>query len=210
MPTSPTRKLFDATVIVLDVEATGNDPRADRLIELAMRRVRGNTTTGLIEHLLSPGSPLPRHIQSLTGIDNRMLLGRPTFADIADEVALSLSHVVVLGHRVRFDLQIVAEELIRTGRAGSRSICFPDILVLDTIKLASRILGGRRLGLRQLAQQLDVAVSPGDRPHRAAADTQTTLAIFHKLIRHHGSSDPTLGDLVTLQGGPLRWDTNRT
>ncbi len=94
--------------VYLDLETTGLDHRADRVIELGMVRfaydLEHDTVLGILDEyagLEDPGRPLPPEITRLTGIDDAMLAGRR----IDDERVRALLEgaSVVIAHNARFD-----------------------------------------------------------------------------------------------------------
>ncbi len=93
--------------LVLDVETTGLDPRADEIIELAMLpfhyTATGRITTVLppFSRLRQPASPIPEAIARLTGITDAMVEG---CSIDPDEVASFVAQAqLVVAHNARFD-----------------------------------------------------------------------------------------------------------
>ncbi len=93
--------------LVLDVETTGLDPRADEIIELAMLPFL-YTETGRITAVLPPFSrlrqptrPIPETITRLTGITDAMVAGHSIDPD--DVAAFVAPADLVIAHNAKFD-----------------------------------------------------------------------------------------------------------
>ncbi len=94
--------------VYLDLETTGLDHRADRVIELGLVRfaydLDNGTVLGMLDDysaLEDPGRPLPPEITRLTGIDDAMLAGQRI--DDGRVQALLEGASVVIAHNARFD-----------------------------------------------------------------------------------------------------------
>lgn len=78
-PVQPTLEeslpLSEVTFCVVDLETTGGSPADARITELAAVKVRGGERFGAFDTLVNPGSPIPRFITHLTGIDDLAVAG---------------------------------------------------------------------------------------------------------------------------------------
>ena len=170
----------DKTFLVLDLETTGLDPKADKIIEIGAVLHTKNGKQAEYSQLVNPGIPIPRFITELTGITREMVQSDKALPvqDALEEFRAFLSKELnqsshpanikdlpVTGHNVGFDLSFLREE-------GA----LKDNPAIDTYDLASVILPGEgRYNLRALGQVLGV---PKRATHRALDDTLVTLAIF--------------------------------
>jgi DNA polymerase-3 subunit epsilon len=100
---------------VLDVETTGLRPgRYDRIVEIGIVRLDADlretdSWTTLVDPERDIGS------RAIHGISALQVQGAPKFTDIAGDVLLRLSNMVVVGHNVDFDLAFLRSEFNRCG-----------------------------------------------------------------------------------------------
>ena len=114
----------DAPVAFVDVETTGGYPGLHRIIDVAVIGATGGAVDFEWQSLVNPGVRVPAGITALTGIDNDMLEGAPTFAQIAAELRARLEGRVFVAHNVRFDYGFIRREFARLERAWrSPSLC---------------------------------------------------------------------------------------
>ncbi|MBI3160020.1 MAG: DEAD/DEAH box helicase family protein [Chloroflexi bacterium] len=157
-----------SSIVVLDIETTGLDPRRDAIIEIGAvrfnsRRVEDEWTT-----LVNPGRELPAFITRLTGITTGMLQGAPRLATVMPELQEFVADLPILGHNVNFDVSFFRAQGF-----------FEYNDLLDTYDLASVLLpGAGRYNLGALAQHLGI---PMPTAHRAMEDSRITMQVFNRL-----------------------------
>ena len=101
---------------VLDLETTGLDPHADRIVELAVARIGPGDAESRYRRLVDPGRPIPPAATKVHGIADADVLGRPRFAAIAPKLLRLLEGCDLAGFNIRrFDLPFLAAELARCG-----------------------------------------------------------------------------------------------
>lgn len=168
-----------AEFVVVDVETSGFDPAAARVLSVAALVVAADgdatlTTTGALHTLLNPGvDPGPTNIHGLTPA---MLAGQPRYADIAADLAALLRGRILVAHNAGFDYAFLAAEARRAGTELSVTA------VLCTLELASQLhLGLDSLSLAALAGHWNI---PQARPHDALDDARVlTHVLRHTLTR---------------------------
>ncbi len=109
---------LDRPLAILDIEATGISPRADRIVELAILRIDPNGTEQLRTWLVNPTIPIPVETTAIHGITDDVVKNCPPFAQIAGEVKAFLGDSDLGGFNIgRFDIPMLCEEFLRAGVA---------------------------------------------------------------------------------------------
>jgi len=107
----------------IDLETTGANPQHDRITEIGIVEVEGDQVSRW-STLVNPQRPIPAFIQQLTGINNAMVAGAPSFAELAEELAQRLQGRLFIAHNARFDYGFVKHEFLRLGqRFRSDVVC---------------------------------------------------------------------------------------
>jgi DNA polymerase-3 subunit epsilon len=100
---------------IIDVETTGLSARYNRIIEVAVLKVRDGQLVETYATLVDPGMAIPPFIERLTGITNRELRGAPAFKAIRHDLWRLLQGSLFVAHNARFDYGFVREEFFREG-----------------------------------------------------------------------------------------------
>ena len=91
-------------LIVLDTETTGLSPAEGRIVEIAaVEMLNGKLTGREFHHLLNPEHPISEEITEITGINDAMVAGKPTFADIAQAFIDFVGNDKLVVHNAKFD-----------------------------------------------------------------------------------------------------------
>jgi len=153
-------------LVAVDVEATGLDPHADRIIELAI--VRAKDSTVVFHERFRPGMPIPAQATAVHGITNDDVAHCDDFAVHAQRVQKILEGAVVLGYNSRaFDTVLIDTELRRAGEPGLDLFDLPEIDLLRvwaqserrTLELAvQRFLGHDHAGLHSALSDAEILV----------------------------------------------------
>lgn len=88
---------------VLDLETTGFSPVEDKVIEMALVRIRAGKITESYTTLINPQKPIPAAISSITGITDADVLGKPIFEDIVPEISAFIGDDIIIAHNAPFD-----------------------------------------------------------------------------------------------------------
>jgi DNA polymerase III subunit epsilon len=165
-------RLSEAPLAFVDLEMTGLDPTADRVIEICVVRKRGAKVDDFIETLVDPG-PEAAFQTDVHGLGPASLVGAPSFSQVADRVLGLLSGAVIVAHAAYWDVTFLEAEFARLGR-GFR---FPHYL--DTLVLARRALLGKSHSLAALAESLGIVRGAA---HRAGDDVRVLGLVFDKVV----------------------------
>ena len=110
-------------LVVFDLETTGLFPRKDRILEIAAVKMNPDGTEERLEHLVNPGIPIPPETTAIHGVDDAMVKGCPTFAELAEEVYAFFEGCDVAGFNSdRYDIPCLEAEFLRVGRNLSAAI----------------------------------------------------------------------------------------
>lgn len=176
-------------LVVLDVETTTSDD-GHRVVSMAAVTCRNGRVGGSWHTLVNPGVPVTRATTRVHGLTDEHLVGEPPFPAVAPMLVPLLTPVdeerlVVVAHKVSFDVPVLRAELERAGLA------MPEAPVLDTMGRLPSIVGVQPAD-RSLAALLDTLGLANAKPHDALADaTATAQAVVALLDRaaHAGLLD---------------------
>lgn len=162
---------LERPLVFVDLETTGGNATTDRITEVGVVEIsRDGVSTWTT--LVDPQRPIPEFIERLTGIDNAMVRGAPTFDTIAAELAQRLEGRLFAAHNARFDYGFLKSEFQRAGVPFSAD-------VLCTVKLSRALFPlEKRHGLDALIQRH--ALQPSGR-HRALSDADLLWQFWQKL-----------------------------
>lgn len=175
----------------VDLETTGATATADRITEIGIIQVDGGEVREW-STLVNPGAPIPRFIESLTGISDVMVASAPRFSDVAADVLARLAGRLFIAHNARFDYGFLKNEFRRAGLDFRAT-------VLCTVRLS------RKLHPQHPRHSLDALVARhglvADDRHRALGDARLIHRFWNLMV---AESDPERFDDVvkTLTARP--------
>ena len=181
--------LGDVPLVFLDFETTGLYPyRGDRVCEVALQRVVGDTVALSFSALVNPERPLSAQSFSVNHISAEELAGAPTFAAVAGVLRAALEGGVMVAHNAPFDREFLHAEMALAG------LPLPPFPTIDTLTLARRLFPKRPShSLNALALALG-ATPPS---HRAMDDVLALRVVFADLAARLASLGiTTVGDLL--------------
>ncbi|MCC6649023.1 MAG: 3'-5' exonuclease [Polyangiaceae bacterium] len=109
---------LDQSLLVLDVETTGLDPRAHRIVEIALVAIeRGNILPG-IAWLTNPGSPIPPEATEIHGIGDDDVASADPFHALASTLAEAMSGAIPVAYNAPFDRGFIGAEWLRADPYG--------------------------------------------------------------------------------------------
>lgn len=161
---------LERDVVFLDTETTGADPAFDKVVQVAMVRLRPDGTSDECESLVNPGMPIPVESQRVHGITDGDVEFQPTFRVIAPELLRFLDGADLGGFNlIRFDVPILRKEFSSAGHTWN----LEGVRILDAqiiyhkmeprdLSAATRFYCGRQL----------------DGAHGAAADARASCEVL--------------------------------
>lgn len=159
---------------IVDIETTGGHASANGITEIAIFIYDGHKVVQQYETLINPGIPIPRYVQSLTGITDEMVESAPRFEDVAEEIYGLLGENIFVAHNVNFDYSFLQHHLQLAGYSlRSKKLC--------TVRLSRKIIPGLpSYSLGNLCRSLSIDIT---NRHRASGDAAATVKLFSHLLK---------------------------
>jgi DNA polymerase III epsilon subunit family exonuclease len=180
MKSEDPRTLAEVTFIVLDLETTGASPTTGCAItEIGAIAIRGGEILEEFSSFVNPQVALPEYIVNLTGITDEMLIDAPLINEVFPDFIEFIDrheHVHLVAHNAPFDIGFLK------AAATQLSHIWPKYEVIDTVKLARRVIERSEIEnykLGTLSQFFNTNALPN---HRALDDVKTTVEVLHRLI----------------------------
>ena len=172
--------LAEVTFIVLDLETTGASPaNGCAITEIGAIAVRGGEVLEEFSSFVNPQVSLPEYIVNLTGITDEMLVDAPLISEVFPDFIDFIDrheNVQLVAHNAPFDIGFLK------AAATALSHIWPKYEVIDTVKLARRVIDRSEIPnykLGTLSQFFETKALPN---HRALDDVKTTVEVLHRLI----------------------------
>ncbi|MCX6016686.1 MAG: exonuclease domain-containing protein, partial [Chloroflexales bacterium] len=163
--------MYDATMVAIDVEATGLSDIDDEVIEVAAVRFRGHTEVEHFTTLVKPSVTIPFKISRITNITDDMVVDKPSFVDVRAQLKAFIGDDPVLGHSVDFDVRMLAGSGLRLKQPA-----------IDTFELATLVApNSGSFKLTDLVKKLGVIVQDDGAAHRALYDARLAHHLFCRL-----------------------------
>ena len=180
------------TYVAIDLETTGFDSAADRIIEIGAVRFDRSGHSEQFRTFVRPGQPIPPAVQALTSISERDVEAAPSIEEVLPRLATFLGEHAVVGHNIQFDLGFLAAAGLPVTAAA-----------FDTYDLASALLPlAGRLQLGAVAEVLGIEMPVA---HRALADAEATRAVFVRLLeRLEAQPRAVLAELAAI-AAQVQW-----
>lgn len=171
---------FPRRLVLLDTETTGGHAGRDRLTEIALIIIEDGEVVEYWQQLLNPQTRIPPWITQITGIDEHMVADKPSFADIASELAAKLADHTLVAHHARFDQQFLLAAFSRCGLTLDNPF-------LCSVKLSRQFYPQhRRHGLDAQIERLGLTIK---HRHRAMDDTQVIHALLQQIACDYPAAD---------------------
>lgn len=179
-------------LVVIDVETTGTNVRADRILQIAALKFAPHKKPVLFTRKVNPGIPIPPSATEVHGFGNSDLTDCPPFEHIARRLARFMDHADLAGFGLkRFDLPMLCSEFHRAGAPFSlagRSV----IDAMEIFHLHEK---------RDLQAAYQFYCGKEHRSaHRAGQDVRVTARVLDRQLRCYPGlprSVPKLHELLT-------------
>lgn len=179
--------------VCLDLETTGLSPADDWILEVAAYRVRDGFVEDRYVSLVRPGElqKVSAFITKLTGITQKMVADAPLPEKVLPELFGFIGEDMVLGHNTCFDMNFLYDGALKAGLQPISND------FTDTMRISRRIctdLPDHKLGT--VAAFLGVVPNGA---HRAAADVETTIGCYERMVKSRSVHFPDWEQYRTLK-----------
>ena len=158
---------------IVDIETTGGHAGTGFITEIAIILHNGLEIEGRYQTLVNPGIPIPRYVQSLTGITDEMVSTAPPFEEVASNIFHLLNEKIFIAHNVNFDYSFIKHHLAIAGVEWDAS-------KLCTVRMSKKIFPGYpSYSLGNICRCLEI---PMYNRHRAMGDADATAILFTRLV----------------------------
>ena len=101
-------------IVFFDLETTGTNIAADRIVEIAYLKVHPNGNEESKCMRINPERPIPADSTAVHGITDADVADSPTFRQVAQTIANDIEGCDLAGYNSnRFDIPLLAEEFMR-------------------------------------------------------------------------------------------------
>lgn len=175
------RPLREITFCVVDLETTGGSPQAGCMItEIGAVKVRGGEVLGEFQTLVNPHTTIPAFIAVLTGITNSMVANAPSIGAALPAFMEFARGTVLVAHNAPFDVGFLRHF------AGQLDLAWPRFDVVDTARLARRVITRDEAPNCKLSSLATVFAATTTPNHRALMDARATVDVLHGLMERLG------------------------
>ena len=192
--------------ICLDTETTGTKAEeGDRIVEIGCFEIVGRTLSDDPSHVywqyINPERDVPADAVAIHGITTEFLADKPKFAEIADEFLDFVRDSTLVIHNAAFDTGFLNMELERIGKGQIEAYCD----VIDTVKLAKKLLPGRAVSLDALCRYYEIDNS-NRTLHGALLDAELLAEVYISLTRGQDTLTLVNEDIDNLPPMPKEED----
>lgn len=179
---------------VFDTETTGLDPKEGaRVLEIGVSKIDiyGNEVDRF-ETLLNPGDDVPLGATEIHGITREMLVGAPSFTDIAGNLSAIFKDSILVAHNAPFDTKFLINEFYKAR------LNWPKPIILDTLAAARFVLPGvTNHKLATLAEYFSIKFEgPAHSAYADAFVTGKLLNILNGMIDRSSEVWPDLSKIT--------------
>jgi DNA polymerase-3 subunit epsilon len=175
-------------IIFFDLETTGINIAADRIVEISYLKVdlNGNESSRTLR--VNPGMPIPPETTAIHGISDEDVKDAPGFNEVGKSIARDFEGCDLAGYNSnRFDIPLLAEEFLRVGiDIDLKRRKFVDVQVIF-MKMEQRTLAAASKFF--LGKELTDA-------HSAEADTRATYEVLQAQLERYSNLENDVGMLA--------------
>lgn len=162
---------------IFDIEATGLNISKDRIVEIAIIKVHPNGLEESFVTRINPEMEIPQEVSEIHGIYQEDIKDAPTLSEIAPQIVAFIGDADLAGYNSnKFDIPILAEELLRVGiDMDLNSKKFVDVQNIF-----------HKMEQRTLAAAYQFYCNQNlDNAHNALADTKATWEVLQQQLEKY-------------------------
>lgn len=177
----------------MDCEATGLDPKQDKIIEVAVAVFDLEIIHEEYASLIDPECPIPEASIAIHHITPEMVMGMPKIHEILPKILPMFGNHTIVGHGIAFDIDLVANAAERTKIPCT----IRNNKYLDTLRMA-RLYGESPVNsLQRLREHFNIEPEGA---HRAMSDVIVNIGVFRQLIKDY----KTVAELFAALEKPIK------
>jgi DNA polymerase-3 subunit epsilon len=163
--------------VLFDTETTGLNPaQGDRVIEVAVLELMNDLPTGRHFHrLIDPERDVPEDATRIHGFTRADLVGKPLFAEIAEELIAFMGDGMLVAHNAPFDFGFLNAEFARLNLAPLAAT-----RMVDTLAMARTRFPGMPNSLDALCRRFEIDLSART-SHNALLDCRLLAEVYVEL-----------------------------
>lgn len=170
-PISAVQTIGAGEYIALDTETTGLSTENDKVIEIALLKIKDGELVDEYCTLVNPQQHINSRASKINGIYDDDVKDAPLYDEVGEKLAAFLGNCTIIGHNVKFDLGFMGGLLKNVTLAEDVTWNY-----IDTIDLAKIAYPGQtNYKLQTLVQSLGIET---DGAHRARADAIAAWKLF--------------------------------
>lgn len=178
--------LHATPLIVFDLETTGLDHDADRIIEIGAHKLLGGKFIAQFETLVHTDIERTEQNIQLTGITDEMLQNQPVIEDVLPRFLDFIEGGILIAHNAEFDIGMIQAAANRQG-VDLEWPCF------CTLKMAQKLLPElERRNLDALAEHYGLQF---EARHRAIGDIKVLIGVLNRMLAREASHLTTWGSM---------------
>ncbi len=181
-------------VAFFDLETTGVDPAKDRIVEIAIVKLKPDGSKETYERRINPERPIPPETTAIHGISDEDVKDCPTFKQVAHEINNFIKNCDLGGYNSnKFDIPCLAEELLRAGIP----VDFKSRRLVDVQQVFYKMEPRTLSAAYKFYCNQDL-----ENAHEAMADVNATIAILEaQLDKYEGQIENDVNALHKFTGG---------
>ena len=182
------------SVVFFDIESTGGNPQNSSIIEIAAVKYVNGKPVDRYECLVNPKRPVPRIVQKITGIDNRMLRKAPSIEEVFPEFMDLVGDSILVSHGALGDIAFVSHysEKLLGRKLDNYYFCTHLLCTHFFPNIPNKKLSG-------LGEYFNIP--PREDLHRALTDAELTADVFWEMLHSLNKKGyNTVEDILKIQG----------